>query len=150
MVKQDFGKGQLISECLFDFLRFSKKTNEKVDKFLPQNLQSGQIIKQRHYTTLSSSYNTVSWELWKHPDPAPGGRPMFFKAKLPKESKNGFKTISCRCFFKKLFSAPKIIKRIGCFVDFWIFISIYMLKIRPVLKNLIARNLESVKILPKC
>ena len=25
-----------------------------------------------------------------------------------------------------------------------------MLKIRPVLKNLIARNLESVKILPKC
>ena len=28
-------KGQLISECLFDNLKFSKKTNEKFDKFLP-------------------------------------------------------------------------------------------------------------------
>ena len=34
-------KGQLISECLFDF---PKQTNEKFDKFLPQNLKSGQII----------------------------------------------------------------------------------------------------------
>ena len=31
-------KGQLISECLFDLFKFSKKTNEKFDKFLPQNL----------------------------------------------------------------------------------------------------------------
>ena len=28
-------KGQLISECLFDNLKFSKKNNEKFDKFLP-------------------------------------------------------------------------------------------------------------------
>ena len=28
-------KGQLISECLFDNLKFSKKTNKKFDKFLP-------------------------------------------------------------------------------------------------------------------
>ena len=28
-------KGQLISECLFDFFELSKKTNEKFDKFLP-------------------------------------------------------------------------------------------------------------------
>ena len=39
------GKGQLISECLFDFFKFSKKNNEKIDKFLPQNLKSGHIIK---------------------------------------------------------------------------------------------------------
>ena len=36
-------KGQLISGCLFDFFKFSKKTNKKFDKFLPQNLKSGQI-----------------------------------------------------------------------------------------------------------
>ena len=47
---------------------------------------------------------TVSWELWKHHDPAPGGRPMFFKAKVPKESKNGFKTISCCCYPVMFFS----------------------------------------------
>ena len=28
-------KGQLISECPFDFLNFLKKTKEKFDKFLP-------------------------------------------------------------------------------------------------------------------
>ena len=39
------GKGQLISECLFDFFKFSKKNNEKIDLFLPQNLKSGHIIK---------------------------------------------------------------------------------------------------------
>ena len=38
-------KGQLISECLFDFFKFSKRNNEKFDKFLPQNIKSGQIIK---------------------------------------------------------------------------------------------------------
>ena len=37
-------KGQLISECLFDFLNFPKK-HQKVDKFLPKNLKSGQINK---------------------------------------------------------------------------------------------------------
>ena len=38
-------KGQLILECLWFFYKFSKKMNEKFDKFLPQNLKSGQIIK---------------------------------------------------------------------------------------------------------
>ena len=47
-------------------------------------------------------YLPASWELWKHPDPVPGGRSMFFKAKLPKESKNGFKTISC-CRYPVMF-----------------------------------------------
>ena len=42
------------------------------------------------------TYITAACELWKHSNPTPGGRPMFFKAKLPKGSKNGFKTISCR------------------------------------------------------
>ena len=38
-------KGQLISECLFDFFKIFPKNNEKFDKFLPKNLKSGQIIK---------------------------------------------------------------------------------------------------------
>ena len=46
-------KGQLISECLFDFLNFPKN-NEKFDKFLPQNLKSGQINKVK-----TLSYNTM-------------------------------------------------------------------------------------------
>ena len=41
-------KGQIISECLFDFLNFPK-SNEKFDKFLPHNLKGGQIIKQVHH-----------------------------------------------------------------------------------------------------
>ena len=68
---------------------------------------------------------TASWELWKHSDPVPGGRPIFFKPKWPKESKNGFKTISCRppllmIFSKNCFSAKKIVETIGRLVDFWI------------------------------
>ena len=78
-------------------------------------------------------YLPASWELWKHSDPVPGGRSMVFKAKLPKESKNGFKTISCHSypemfFFKKTFSTPKITKKIGCFINFWIFMSIPVLE----------------------
>ena len=39
-------KGQLISECILDFFKYSKKTNEKFDKFTAaQNLKSGHIIK---------------------------------------------------------------------------------------------------------
>ena len=48
--------------------------------------------------------NTASWELWKHPDPPPGGRPLFFKPEWPKESKNGFKTISYRPYPLVFFS----------------------------------------------
>ena len=56
----------------------------------------------KNYKWVTGIVFTVSWELWKHPDPAPGGRPKFFKAKLPKESKNGFKTISC-CRYPVMF-----------------------------------------------
>ena len=38
---------------------------------------------------------------WKHPFGIPGVRPMFLKPKLHKESKNGFKTISC-CPYRKV------------------------------------------------
>ena len=38
-------KGQLISECLFDFFKFSKKPTKNLTKFVPQNLKSGQIMK---------------------------------------------------------------------------------------------------------
>ena len=38
-------KGQLISELLFDVLNFPKKTTERIDKFLPKNLKSGQITR---------------------------------------------------------------------------------------------------------
>ena len=37
-------KGQLISECLFDFLNFPKNT-EKFDTFLPKNMKGVEIIK---------------------------------------------------------------------------------------------------------
>ena len=37
-------KGQLISECPFDVLNFPKNQRKKIDKFLPQNLKSGEII----------------------------------------------------------------------------------------------------------
>ena len=77
---------------------------------------------------------TTSWELWKHPDLVPAGRSVFFKQKWPKESKNGFKSISCRpspvmIFSKNCFSAKKIVEKIGRFVDFWIFMAIYMDKL---------------------
>ena len=59
---------------------------------------------------------TMSWELWKHPDPVPGGRPMFFKAESHKESKNGgskhqLQALPSNVFFRKLFLAPKIIEK---------------------------------------
>ena len=43
-------KGQLISECLFGVIDFPKN-NEKFEKFLPQNLKSGEInkVKALHY-----------------------------------------------------------------------------------------------------
>ena len=85
-------------------------------------------------------YVTMSWELWKHPDPVPGVRPMFFKPKLHKESKNGFKTINFRrypvmIFSKNCFRSKKIIKKVGRFVDFWIFMAIYMDKLDQFKKN---------------
>ena len=45
-------KGQLISECLFNFLNFPK-TTEKFDKFLPKNMEGVEIIKIKTmpYTT---------------------------------------------------------------------------------------------------
>ena len=42
--KDKVDKGQLISECLFQFFSIFQKNNEKLDKFLSQNLKSGQII----------------------------------------------------------------------------------------------------------
>ena len=36
MVKQDFGKGQLISECIFDNLKFSKKPTKNLTNFCPR------------------------------------------------------------------------------------------------------------------
>ena len=55
---------------------------------------------------------TTSWEYWKHLFGIPGVRPMFLKAELHKESKNGFKNnqlpaLPSNVFFKKLISAPK-------------------------------------------
>ena len=47
---------------------------------------------------------TTSWGCWKHPLWIPGVRPMFLKPKLHKQSKNGFKTISCRRYPLMIFS----------------------------------------------
>ena len=41
-------KGQLISEWLFGVLNFPKNNRKIFYEFLPKNLKSGQIIKQRH------------------------------------------------------------------------------------------------------
>ena len=49
--------GQLISEWLFDVLNFSKKTKQKIDEYLPQNLISGWIKKiEALYNMLNSPY----------------------------------------------------------------------------------------------
>ena len=84
-----------------------------------------------------SNYNskcTTSWGCWKHLFGTPGVRPMFLKPKFHKESKNGFKTITYRCypvmiFSKNWFWSKKFIKKVGCFVDFWIFMVICMDKL---------------------
>ena len=78
-----------------------------------------------------TSLYTMSWGCWKHVFGIPGARPMFLKAELHKESKNGFKTINSRppsvmIFSKNCFWSKKIIKKIGRFVNFWIFMAIYM------------------------
>ena len=75
--------------------------------------------------------STTSWGCWKHPFGIPGVRPMFLKPKLLKQSKNGFKTICCRCyplmiFSKNCFSVQNNHQKIRCFVDFWIFMAIYI------------------------
>ena len=44
--QRPIAKGQIISECLFDVLQFSKKNTEKFDRFLPKNLKSGKIIRE--------------------------------------------------------------------------------------------------------
>ena len=77
----------------------------------------------RNYFLVIYEASTTSWELWKHPDPVPGGRPIFFKPEWPKESKNGFKTISCRpplllIFSKYCFSAKKLSKKLDVLLIF--------------------------------
>ena len=65
---------------------------------------------------------TMSWELWKHPDPVPGVRPMFLKPKFQKESKNGFKKINYRppsvmFFSKNYFRHQKSLKKLESFTS---------------------------------
>ena len=117
-------------------------------RFLRPSVFSGTRVKFLITITTCSTYRqskvgqkvgsycelTTSWELWKHPDPVPGGRPIFFKLEWPKESKNGSKTMSCRpplllIFSNNCFSAKKIVEKIGRFVDFWFFMAIYMNKL---------------------
>ena len=74
---------------------------------------------------------TTSWGCWKHPFGIPGVIPMFLKPKLHKESQNGFKIINSRrypvmIFSKNCFRCKKITEQIGYFVDFWIFMAIYI------------------------
>ena len=42
---------------------------------------------------------------------------------------NQLSSLLSNVFFKKLFLAPKIIKKIGCFIDLWIFMWIYVDKL---------------------
>ena len=86
-----------------------------------------QILKKEWNTYIF----TMSWGCWKHVFGIPVARPMFLKAELHKESKNGFKTInfkppSIMIFSRNGFWSKKIIKKIGHFVDFLIFMPIYV------------------------
>ena len=82
---------------------------------------------------------TTSWGCWKHVFGIPGARPIFLKAEMHKKSKNGFKTMNSRppsvmIFSKNCFRSKKIIKKIGRFIDFWIFMPIYMNNLDQFLK----------------
>ena len=84
---------------------------------------------------------TTSWGYWEHAFWIPGARPMFLKPKLHEESKNGFKTISCRpypvmIFSKNCFWCKKIIKKIRRFDDFWTFMAMYMITLHQFKKKL--------------
>ena len=50
----DNGKGQLISKCPFGVIIWTKIPTKKFNKFLPQNLKSGEINKIK-----ALSYNTI-------------------------------------------------------------------------------------------
>ena len=82
----------------------------------------------RHYDTIHyilrawKSFNVASWV-----------QTPIFKTKIAKGIQkwvqtNQFQVPPVSNFFKLLFSLPKIMKKIGRFVDFWNFISIYVHK----------------------
>ena len=54
------------------------------------------LEKISNWNTVVPRPTTTSWGCWKHVFGIPGVRPMFLKADLHKESKNGFKTTSYR------------------------------------------------------
>ena len=93
------------------FCIFLNEGNTSGMKMTEMNLIKTKICENLRFITLEiftgsgeQDMCTMSWELWKHPDPPPRGRPMFFKPKWPKESKNGFKTISYRPYPLVFFS----------------------------------------------
>ena len=63
-----------------------------------------------------------------------------FQSKIAQEiqkwvQNNQLLSLPSNVFFKKLFSAPKIIKKNVCFVDFWIFMVISMDKVDQFIEN---------------
>ena len=128
------------------FLSLSEIEIDKISDTLPQ------------FTSFFSqwllTYYTTSWGCWKHPLWILGVRPMFLKPKLHKQSKNGFKTISCRryplmIFSKNCFSVQNNHQKNWMFCWFLNFYGNIYDEIRPVLINLIAGCSESIAILPK-
>ena len=74
---------------------------------------------------------TTSWGCWKHVFGIPGVRPMFLKAELHKESKNGFKTINSSpplvmIFSKNRFGSKKLSKKLDVLLTFEFLWPIYM------------------------
>ena len=122
---------------LLTFIIFKKMFVFWKLKQLEETLQNLNLVSQFSFTNkiqFEFFQITMSWELWKHPDPVPGGRPIFFKPKWPKKSKNGFKTFSCRpplllIFSKNCFLTKKDVEKIGHLVDFWILVAIHMDKL---------------------
>ena len=114
-VDQGFESGQLLNWFFFysAFKLYYTLVHHStlVNTFMPT--YRADLIKSKGAEVYTSC--TMSWGCWKHPFGIPGVRPMFFKPKLPKESKNGFKTINYRppllvIFSKTVFSTKKIIK----------------------------------------
>ena len=82
------------------------------------------MIYSKYYWVMKFLAVSCQTDYTLHPESAEiislGSQTYVFQRKI--ESKNGFKTINCRpypvlFFFKKLFLAPKIIKKIERFVD---------------------------------
>ena len=89
--------------------------------FPKDSVKNAKVFNQQNQCIICVAY-TTSWGCWKHVFGIPGARPMFLKAELHKESKNGFKTINYRppsvmFFSKNYFRHQKSSKKLDDFTS---------------------------------